>query len=119
MVIAIIGILIASCCPKQAARKRPGEPSARIISSRSAGLCTTTTNAHKAFPLGMSAGRQLGYHRSAVIMDQGALPQLELKSVYDTFDHEAAWWHPNNQTVRGIKISVLTCPSDIDAEVFK
>ncbi|WP_439622722.1 DUF1559 domain-containing protein [Gemmata sp.] len=45
------------------------------------------------------------------------LPLVELGSVYDKFDHTQSWWKSQNQTVRGFKLPIFTCPSDIDAPV--
>jgi len=45
------------------------------------------------------------------------LPFMELGNVYSQYDHTKSWWMPENQTVRGNKIVIFTCPSDIDAPI--
>ncbi len=120
VVIAIIGILIALLLPAVQAAREAARRAQCTNHLKQIGLALHNYHdAHKAFPLGHI---MLGINGVTTSQQgswiKGLLPQMELKSVYDTFNHEAAWWQPANQTVRGIKISVFTCPSDIDAEIF-
>ncbi|MCE9562658.1 MAG: DUF1559 domain-containing protein [Planctomycetes bacterium] len=45
------------------------------------------------------------------------LPFMELGNVYNQFNHTKSWWMVENQTVRGYKLNIFTCPSDIDASI--
>ena len=120
VVIAIIGILIALLLPAVQAAREAARRAQCTNNVKQIGLALHNYHdAFKAFPLGhvmVSPASPTGDQRGS--WAKGLLPQLELKSIYDSFKHTSAWWHPDNQTVRGLKIAAFMCPSDIDAEIF-
>jgi prepilin-type N-terminal cleavage/methylation domain-containing protein/prepilin-type processing-associated H-X9-DG protein len=120
VVIAIIGILIALLLPAVQAAREAARRSQCTNNLKQIGLALH--NYHdtaKAFPLGhvmYDTTHTVCLMRGSWI--KGILPQIELKTVYDAFDHNGAWWQPSNQKVRGMKLAAFMCPSDIDAEIF-
>ena len=120
VVIAIIGILIALLLPAVQAAREAARRSQCTNQVKQIGLALHNYHdTFKAFPLGhvmapdSSTSTQL---RGSWI--KGLLPFLELQTVYDTFDHDSAWWAPGNESVRGITINDFLCPSDIGVEIF-
>lgn len=120
VVIAIIGILIALLLPAVQAAREAARRSQCTNNLKQIGLALHNYHdTHKAFPLGhvMSPTSSVNTElRGSWI--KGLLAFLELQTVYDTFDHNSAWWAPGNEKVRGITIDAFLCPSDIDAEIF-
>ena len=120
VVIAIIGILIALLLPAVQAAREAARRSQCTNNVKQIGLALHNYHdTHKAFPLGhvMSSSSSVNTElRGSWI--KGLLPFLELQTVYDTFDHNSAWWAPGNEAVRDIRIDAFLCPSDIEAEIF-
>jgi prepilin-type N-terminal cleavage/methylation domain-containing protein/prepilin-type processing-associated H-X9-DG protein len=118
VVIAIIGILIALLLPAVQAAREAARRSQCTNNLKQVGIALHNYHdANKAFPLGhVMANGSAGVLRGSWI--KGTLQFMELKSLYDQFNHNADWWDAPNQAVRAVKIPGFMCPSDIDPEIF-
>lgn len=45
------------------------------------------------------------------------LPFMELDNEYQKFDHTKSWWMAQNQTIRGFKLPMFLCPSDVESPI--
>ena len=116
IVVGLIAVLIALLLPAvQAAREcaRRAQCASNLMQLGTAMSCYAST--HSCLPPGVvnDSGpiKNLpgGYHHSWVVQ---ILPFIGESNTYNHFDHMKSVYHPANDTVAGVKINILNCPSD-------
>ena len=119
VVIAIIGILVALLLPAIQAAREAARRNQCLNNLRQIGLAVLNfEQSNGSLPAGSTTkfARIGGPYYSTWSVD--ILPQLEQQSIYDLWDPDSGFSHPNNQALRETFLQVYQCPSDMELDTL-
>jgi prepilin-type N-terminal cleavage/methylation domain-containing protein/prepilin-type processing-associated H-X9-DG protein len=114
VVLAIIGVLVALLLPAIAASREAARRLQCTNQLKQLGLALHQYHQdHSVFPAGlysevddMTNADSTGFTR--------LLPYLEVDQIYDAYNFDRPWYHKSNESVVGLPIKLLFCPSNRD-----